>query len=702
MSDGDFEDNHAFVRKAVAAGEGADFFARDGIPADAAHMPKPRIKASFLRGLMLGLDRDKDGMETKLLLPGVRIKGAFLDGALDLSDCTGAGGAGLAALALDFCDLPSRIDLSGARVARLSLRDSRFRELWGVGLKVDGDFDFTRAAPAAAAIGGDGTVYMRMRAARIGGDVYGRGSEFNPPSPWPAAFTTPGDQSVLYFQALQVEGNLLLDNGFLAQGTVWLLGARIGGTLSCGGGRFFDKNDRALIVENAEIGGSAYLRAENHGRFEAKGLVSFLSTKIGGALDCIGARFANENGDALVAAYANIGGNVDLHASENHHFEATGQVSLLGTRVGGTLNCQGARIVDASGWALTVVNADIGGDVLMRTSESEAGGKQHFEAEGVVTFNGTKIGRNLELTNAVLKSSYWALVLDTARVEGQLLAKDNTIDGAVSLQGARIGRLADDPDTGWKGAHEIDLNEISLDLIGVANGTAGSLWRTRAAWLRRTSVKEVSTNHGGRKLRVRAGRFSNQPWRQVAAAFDRAGLHRDSRRIRREEQREGNRFRATWQQPFVWLFAEQMFGYGLSVTRAAITVVAVWLIGALGAQAMHARGAMVAAQPPGLAEAACENFQAPLYALDVMIPFIDLRQESTCEPGLAPNAPAAAKPVSLTLLPAVTLGPMHTPALSLDEVGLWSWAKVLYAIFGAAVLGFAILTWSGVFRPKAD
>jgi hypothetical protein len=331
---------------------------------------------------------------------------------------------------------------------------------------------------------------------------------------------------------------------------------------------------------------------------------------------------------------------------------------------------------------LLAQGAEIGGAVLLR-----AVGAQRFEVEGCVFLLGARIGGNLELTGAKLEhGDDYALSLQTARIDGQLYVFGNTIEGAVILAGARIGRLFDNPDTAWgeaKAKTRIETNEISLDLIGAHDGASTPLWRARARWLRR-NTGEVA---GGWPK----PNFSNQPWRQVAAAFERAGLHQDARRIRREEQREANRFRAFWKRPFVWLVAEQMFGFGLSVSRATVTALVFWIVGACGAWFAQERGALVAAQAPHMAERVCEEFQPGLYAFDVMVPVLDLGQERACEPGRAPGK---------DLGKGIALG-FNGWAL-FEEIAVWNWAKALYAVFGAAIIGFALLTYTGVFKPRAD
>jgi hypothetical protein len=772
--------NEARVRVATATGEVADF--SDTARGDASR--KPGISAAFLRRLMLGLEYDASGRRIEALLPGVRIKGARLEGILDLTDCAGAGGAGLPALSLEYCDLPDRIDLSNGRLARLSISDSRFRDLWGIGLQIDGDFSFDRATPLPTANGGDDTSYIRLRAARIGGDVWGDAAHLNSPDAIPQGMEI--KPSALSMQAADIAGVVSLSNGFFAKGGTWLLGVRIGGTLQCIGGRFSNPGEIALLAANAEIGGDVRLlttnvdqrfeaegavflsgtkigrslicdggrfanaggqaliaenveiggdvrlsvdvdqrfEAEgvvwltgakigrslvcngglfsNHGgnalmvrnaeigsavmlgangnqRFEADGAVWLMGTRIGGDLRCEGGRFASAGGDALIAANARIGGEVILGADGDNRFEAEGTVSLMGATVGGSLACDGARFANAGRVALLAENTEIGGAVLLRAANGA-----HFEAEGMVSLMGAKVARDLELTDARLKHAGYALILQTARIQGQLSARNNSIEGSVVLAGLRIARLLDDPATAWGDPDantQIDLNEIDLDMIGALPLDSRPLWRARARWLRR-NTGEFMGNKG-------LSKFSNQPWRQVAGAFERAGLHRDARRIRREEQREANKFRPLWQRPFVSIFADFMFGFGLSASRAAATALIVWSIGIAGAVLMNARGALVIAQGPEKSALVCENFQPPLYALDVALPVLDLKQEIACEPGRAPGA---------QLLPGIA-----TPfGMLFEEIALWTWAKALYAVIGALVAGFALLTWSGMFKPRAE
>src|SRR5262245_55518410 len=133
----DLTPHEHFVVERTRLGEVADFtpMAGDG-------EAKPAVRAGFLRKLMLELDPS-----WAVRTPGVRLRGARIEGALDLTDCSGAGGTGLPALALVGCDIPEPVDLSHARLARVSFKGSRLSRVIAVEAQIDGELDLCDVAP---------------------------------------------------------------------------------------------------------------------------------------------------------------------------------------------------------------------------------------------------------------------------------------------------------------------------------------------------------------------------------------------------------------------------------------------------------------------------------------------------------------------------------------------------------------------------
>jgi hypothetical protein len=81
-----------------------------------------------------------------------------------------------------------------------------------------------------------------------------------------------------------------------------------------------------------------------------------------------------------------------------------------------------------------------------------------------------------------------------------------------------------------------------------------------------------------------------------------------------------------------------------------------------------------------------------LYALDVALPVIDLGQESRCAPGRTARA---------ELSQGVAVSESNDWRL-FEGVALWRWAHALYAMLGAILTALAIVTFSGIMKPKDE
>ncbi|WP_424360630.1 hypothetical protein [Methylocystis parvus] len=171
---------------------------------------------------------------------------------------------------------------------------------------------------------------------------------------------------------LHLDGDLFL-GAVRSSGKVRLLGAGIGGDLSCEGGQFEDKEGPALACDRAIIGGGVFL---GNG-FRATGGVRLLGASIGGDLSCLGGRFKNSGGAALSCDGVEVAGSVFL----NRNFHATGAVRLLCASIGNDLTCIGGRFESPDGFALFCDGSNIGGALLFR------GGAQ---AEGVISLTHAK------------------------------------------------------------------------------------------------------------------------------------------------------------------------------------------------------------------------------------------------------------------------------------------------------------------------
>jgi hypothetical protein len=251
---------------------------------------------------------------------------------------------------------------------------------------------------------------------------------------------------------IDLEGNILLRKGFHAEGEVGLLGATIGGDLIATEGTFRNPTGQALNADRAKIGGSIFMKrganAEGKNGFVAEGEVVLLGAKIGGNLEADGGTFKNRNRDALSADGIKVDGGVHLRSG----FSAEGTVRLPGATIGGNLDMYGGTFKNSNGYALFAVGAKIGGNVFMRPEfNSDGVVKNKFVSEGEVLLIGAAIGGSLDARGGTFKRpNGHALNADRAKIDGsvfmtrELNAKDEVLsefvaEGEVRLHGATVG-----------------------------------------------------------------------------------------------------------------------------------------------------------------------------------------------------------------------------------------------------------------------
>ena len=255
---------------------------------------------------------------------------------------------------------------------------------------------------------------------------------------------------------LVTKGDILLRHGFSAHGWVRLIGARIGGKLDCVDAFFYNPADagtegagRALSADGIQVEGDVFL----FGRFTAAGEIRLTGARIGGSLDCGGGVFYSPKqkgldltGIALNVAGASIGRSLNL----GDGFISEGQVCVQGAQIGQDLICAGAvlrnagrEVNRADGFALNANGVAVKGSVVF------SGG---FRAEGEVSLiGGAQIRGQLVAVGGTflnpvndLDASGVALGADGIVVDGGIfLSKGFRALGQVRLLGARVGAILD-------------------------------------------------------------------------------------------------------------------------------------------------------------------------------------------------------------------------------------------------------------------
>jgi hypothetical protein len=257
---------------------------------------------------------------------------------------------------------------------------------------------------------------------------------------------------------VRVNGSLQLSDGFTVALAADLSGADIHGRLNLSGAHLgaAGGSDIALLVQSTRITGGALL---NDG-FCANGSVSFLSSTVGGSLECSTASIMKPHTSQIDFALSADAAKLESAVFLNQGFAARGRVSLLGATIRSTVSLSKGLFcnptADGTGVALTMCSTRCAADVFMTDG---------FRAVGLVDLRDLECG-NLYIAKAQFlnlkpghefaryfgisyRASTFAVQLGGAKVRDTLrLAADVVIAGCIDLRGAHVGDLEDRME-GW-------------------------------------------------------------------------------------------------------------------------------------------------------------------------------------------------------------------------------------------------------------
>ncbi len=434
----------------------------------------------------------------------------------------------------------------------------------------------------------------------------------------------------IFGDGVKIEGCVFLRNGFKAEGEVRLLGATIGGNLSCIGAHLINKGANALNANGVNIEGSVFLREG----FKAEGKVNLVAARIGKTLDCEKGQFINKGADALNAGSIDVKGNVFLR----NGFHAEGEVNLLLATIGGQLSCKNGEFINKGAKAIATEGMKVEGSVLLRDG---------FKAEGEVCLLGATIGGVLDCEKGMfINPTGYALLAEHLNIKGSaFLCRGFQADGVVSLMGATI-----DSYLIWR-----DVNSPDKATLDVRSATVGTLYDDAKSWpdegklfLHGLVYKEIH-NDAPRdaKSRIdwlrRQPGFQPQPYEQLAEVFRKGGQDEDARKILIVKNEERARLTTlTWSEKFWYRVLGPMIGYGYRPLNALWGVVAFvalgWFLfgigywgGLLTPQNESAYVKTSVTTVDGGAETrelsdVYPRFNFLVYSLDVFVPLIDLHQ----------------------------------------------------------------------------
>jgi hypothetical protein len=359
---------------------------------------------------------------------------------------------------------------------------------------------------------------------------------------------------------INVHGDLSLSGGFHAAGEVNLHGATIGGDLLCVGGHFTHSGVDLFNPDNKER------RAIDGNQARVKGLAAL----------CCG--------------------------TEKDAFRADGEVALGGTMIGGDLFLDG-QFLNPSKTAIDVNSADITGNALIGFARS-------FEADGLVSFLGTRVGTNFVVSQATFSgrsSDHHGLDASEISVKNAFVWHNVLLPHGATLilAGASTQALLDD-ESSWPTPGNLNIEGFTYGGLGPPDDA-----RSRLRW-----------------LNLQSG-YHPQPYRQLAKALREIGDEDGATEVLIAS--EDARFRSSgWLGHFWSGFLRTTVGYGHKPLRTVLwSLMAIalgWLLVTIGARAGVMRATWPDSPPP-LEPVAYEKLHPLLFSLDVFLPFVNLHQE---------------------------------------------------------------------------
>jgi hypothetical protein len=182
-------------------------------------------------------------------------------------------------------------------------------------------------------------------------------------------------------------GDVFLNGGFRAEGTVSLTGAEIKSELNCSAGSFITPGGYALFADGMTTQGTVYL---DQG-FRAMGEVRFARATIGRQLVCTGGLFDNQHGLALDLTGLITPGDV----LANEGFRATGEVRLRNADITRDLDFSSAQLHGKEG--LDGRGIKVGGRLTWKMDQPP---------EGLVNLSSGQVSRLDDTMPAWLPGSY--------------------------------------------------------------------------------------------------------------------------------------------------------------------------------------------------------------------------------------------------------------------------------------------------------
>jgi hypothetical protein len=299
-----------------------------------------------------------------------------------------------------------------------------------------------------------------------------------------------------------------------------------------------------LEAERLETRGGIYLR-----KAEISAGLNLAESRLGGNLECNGAKIRPADGLAIRAASIEVR-NVLLRGADVH-----GAIDLAGAQIAADLDCTSAVIRSDDGPAIEAGECDINGSVLLRTAR----------IEGEIRLVASMIGGDVDCTGGhFIHPGKAAIDLSRTGIRGAFfLRRDAVVKGALAMTSASIGTIHDEAAC-WPAPGDLLLNRCRYDAF--IGGPIDA--RSRLDWLDRQTPQRWGED------------FWPQPYEQLASVFRQMGHGEDARTVLiAKERRQRRARRARTGNPFsrlVLTIVDAVLGATLAYGRQPLLAF-VWL-----------------------------------------------------------------------------------------------------------------------------
>jgi hypothetical protein len=399
---------------------------------------------------------------------------------------------------------------------------------------------------------------------------------------------------------IRVQGNLELDDGFSASGTVRLPNALVGGYLRFSGAELGRAESVpagapastavALLGDGMEIGGDLEARDDGAGPLRVTGQLRLTGAHVRGSASLSGIVLSAPGADALHAYGLRVGGTLYLR-----RVSCTGTVRLSGASIGGSLDCAYTQLTKPrlrpSGTAtpsLDLRAATIGKDLFCNDG---------FLAEGGVRLRSSEVLKSVVVLDATLGAD--GVAAEFAFNGYGLVTPELTLlvrtppTGRVQLSKARVGSWTDNAEL-WQAAGGLDVDGFEYQALAGEMSVAD-----RLRWLR---------------LALGPTKYRPGPYEQLAAAYRSEGLEYEAEQVLIARQR--HRYATLGSAGRMWGELQRCtVGFGYRPWLAVAWLTLFWVLGAVWF-ATHPLSRIDTGQVP--------VWNPWLYAADTLIPLVNL------------------------------------------------------------------------------